>query len=266
MRIRFFLLTMALLAAAPAFAQHTESLSVGQRFHLETGFGAAGSKTLNPHWGRELPTFKTYEGAARLRFPAASVGNLSVEDAISHRRSTRSFSKKPMSLEHLAGVLMAGYGITEPHGDAGRRGVASAGGLYPMELYVIVAAVDSLPAGIYHFRPADTSLERIAEGDFSAGVYEAGNRQRTTESSPATLIIAARFDRTTGKYADRGYRYVYIEAGAICQNVYLQTAALGLGTCAVGAFNDDAVSALIGIDGFDEAPILMMPLGFPAES
>jgi SagB-type dehydrogenase family enzyme len=84
------------------------------------------------------------------------------------------------------------------------------------------------------------------------------------ESCPATLIITARFDRTTWKYADRGYRYVYIEAGAVCQNVYLQAGSLGVGTCAVGAFNDDALSALLEIDGISEAPLLVMPLGIPA--
>jgi SagB-type dehydrogenase family enzyme len=67
----------------------------------------------------------------------------------------------------------------------------------------------------------------------------------------------------TRKYADRGYRYAYIEAGAVCENIYLQAESLGLGTVVIGAFNDDALNRLLGVDGLAEAALLIMPVGWP---
>jgi len=82
-------------------------------------------------------------------------------------------------------------------------------------------------------------------------------------ASPVTIILTARFDRTTRKYADRGYRYAYIEVGAICENIYLQAQSLDLGTAAVGAFNDASLNDFLDIDGRSEAAILIMPVGVP---
>ena len=117
MRFGILLLAVAMVIVAPALSQDIESLSIGQRFHLETSFGDEGSKTLAPHWGRDLPIFKTYDEATKVDLPAASDGNLSVEDAIALRRSVRTFSGTSLPLEHLTRVLMSAYGITQPvHG------------------------------------------------------------------------------------------------------------------------------------------------------
>ena len=258
------LCVMSMLFAVSAGAEEPQTLSLGQRFHLETSFGYEGSKTLEPRWGRKLAPFKLYDDAERISLPQPRTTNMPVDEAIGKRHSMRSFSPSTIPLDYLTRVLHSAYGITQSRDGLGHRGVPSAGGLFPIEIYVLAARVDSLAAGIYHFQASDTTLELVREGDFSAAIHEAANNQEAVASMPVALVIAARFDRTTWKYADRGYRYVYIEAGAVCQNVYLQATALDMGTCAVGAFNDEALSALLEIDGIDEAPLLIMPLGFPA--
>jgi SagB-type dehydrogenase family enzyme len=265
MKLTRTLLIAVMSAALPltVHAQDVESMSIGQRFHFETSFGYDGSKTLDPRWGADIPLFKTYDDAAKTELPEGTPIEMSVDEAIGKRRSVRTFADRPLPLAHVARVLHSAYGITQTRGGVGHRGVPSGGGLYPIEIYLIASHVDTLEPGVYHFQPSDSSLERVLEGDYSLGVYEAANQQDAVNSQPALLVIAARFDRSTWKYSDRGYRYVYIEAGAVCQSIYLQATALGLGTCAVGAFNDDALSALLEVDGIDEAPLLVMPLGFP---
>ena len=129
---------------------------------------------------------------------------------------------------------------------------------------MVVSGVESLEKGLYHFQVSDSSLELVEAGDFDQRVHVASNEQSAVGDSPVTIIMSARFDRSTAKYSDRGYRYTYMEAGCICQNIYLQATALGMGTVAVGAFNDDALNRLLGIDGRSEAALLMMPVGYPA--
>ncbi len=107
-------------------------------------------------------------------------------------------------------------------------------------------------------------MELVKEGDFSDELHEASSGQGSVGSSPMTAILTARWDRSTVKYADRGYRYTYIEAGCISQNISLQCAAFGLGTVVVGAFNDDRLNEFLGVDGIKEAALLMMPVGWPA--
>ena len=79
--------------------------------------------------------------------------------------------------------------------------------------------------------------------------------------SAVTFILSAVFDRTRSKYGERGYRYVYMEAGHISQNIYLQAVSLGLGSVSVGAFIDDAVNELIDVDGENEAAIYLHAVG-----
>ncbi len=144
------------------------------------------------------------------------------------------------------------------------RSAPSGGALYPVDIYVIVTAIDSLSPGVLHFCAADSSLVVLVEGNFGQRLAAAALDQGFVADAPVSIVLAARFERSTKKYADRGYRYAYIEAGAICQNIYLAATALRLGTVAVGAFIDQAVDDIIGVDGTEEAALLIMPVGYPA--
>ena len=238
-------------------------MSIGQKFHHETSFGDKGYKGKDIGWGGQVPLYKEYESASKVKLPSPDFEGLSVEEAVRKRRSERHFADKAMSLEQLAQVLLSAGGITYSSNGWDFRAAPSGGALYPIEIYVIALNVDTLSDGLYHFQVSDNSLELIKEGDFGRQIHRAANEQEAVGSSPVTLILTARFDRSTVKYGDRGYRYIYIEVGAICENIYLEATSLGLGTVAVGAFHDDGLNRLLEIDGADEAALLVMPLGIP---
>lgn len=240
-----------------------DSMSIGPGFHYQTGFGGSGIKGKKITFGRQLPLYKTYENALRTKLPKAAPLNMSFEQTLKKRKSIRDFTPVPIELDQLAALLLAADGITGAGRGFARRSAPSGGALYPIEIYLVVDSVRSLTKGIYHFQVSDSSLEIITEGGFNDRIHRASNNQDAVGKSPLTLIITARFERSTEKYADRGYRYTYIESGSICQNIYLAATALSLGTVAVGAFNDDAMNEMLGIDGQSEAALIIMPVGFP---
>jgi SagB-type dehydrogenase family enzyme len=246
-------------------AQEENSMSIGPRFHEETSNGDQGPKGTGHTRGRQLPPYKTCPESPKVILPPPADDSVTVGVAITARESVRAFSDQPVTLSELSRILISATGLTQPWNTRAHRATASAGALYPIELYIVVAKVESLETGLYHFQVEDTSLAPVKPGDFSSDIHEACGGQDAVGSSPITVVIAARFERVTQKYADRGYRYVYMESGAVSQNIYLQATALGMGTVVVGSFNDDAVNELLGIDGHEEAALLVHPVGFPAK-
>lgn len=184
-------------------------------------------------------------------------GELSVEEALKRRRSVRSFRDEPLTLAEVSQLLWAAQGITT---DWGGRTAPSAGALYPLEVYAVVGEVVGLEPGVYHYRPDGHRLVKRQEGDLRAELAGAALGQAWVREAPVVLVIAAHYRRTTGKYGERGIRYVHIEVGHAGQNIYLQAEALGLGTVIVGAFSDRRVKELLGLEG---EPLVLMPLGRP---
>lgn len=188
-------------------------------------------------------------------------GEMAVEAAIDRRRSRRQFGDGPLSLETVGQLLWAAQGITDPEG--GYRAAPSAGATYPLELVLTVAegGVDDLQAGIYRYRQDAHALVTVAEGDPQPALREAALDQAWIEQARANIVVAGVDDRTTRQYADRGAkRYVPMEAGHAGQNIYLQATALDLGTVAVGAFDDAAVSRIVHLDE-TERPLYIYPVG-----
>ncbi|MDK2371842.1 MAG: SagB/ThcOx family dehydrogenase [Candidatus Korarchaeota archaeon] len=197
------------------------------------------------------------KGTVTLPEPALT-GGMSVEEAIYRRRSIRKYSAEPLTLSELGQVLWSAQGITLPR--RGFRAAPSAGATYPIIIYVSVreGGVEGLAPGIYLYDPFDHALHLLKEGDYSSELGKAALDQEWVKEAPVCLIIAANFERTTSVYGERGIRYVYMEAGHIGQNIYLEATALGLGTVAVGAFYDDKVKEIIGCR---EDPLYIFPLG-----
>lgn len=181
----------------------------------------------------------------------------SVEEALAQRRSVRDYRDEPLTLAELGQLLWAAQGITDP---AGFRTAPSAGALYPLELYVVAGNVESLPPGVYRYSPRQHALAHLAEGDRRNALAGAALGQGAVREGAAVLVFAAIYARTTGKYGERGIRYVHMEAGHASQNVYLQAVALGLGTVTIGAFYDDRVKNVVGMAD-DEQPLYLMPVG-----
>jgi len=191
--------------------------------------------------------------------PPRGDGEITVERALRQRRSRREFRKAPLSIQDLSQLLWSAQGITD---EQGLRTAPSAGALYPLEVYVVVGTVEKLPAGVYHYRPRTHQLKRISKEDKRSELASAALDQEYVENNAVVLVFSAVENRTTGKYGRRGIRYIHMEAGHAAQNVFLQAASLGLGTVAVGAFDDDKVQQIMEMPE-GENPLYLMPIGKP---
>lgn len=182
-----------------------------------------------------------------------------MEEAIAKRRSERSFSGKAMSLSEVSHILYYSTGITEER--YGLRAAPSAGATYPIEVYPAVSNVEGLTRGIYHYIIASHELETVRQTDFRQEMARAALGESMIIEANLVLIISAIFQRTRSRYLERAQRYVLLEAGHVAQNTYLAATSLGLGACAIGAFHDDDLNRLLGVDGKEEAVLYLMAVG-----
>jgi SagB-type dehydrogenase family enzyme len=183
--------------------------------------------------------------------------NTSIEEALLKRRSIRTYKDVPASVAELSQILWAGQGITDRRG---LRTAPSAGALYPLEIYVIAGNVRDLPAGVYQYRPNNHELARIVSGDKRSELSSAALGQRPIKTAAAVIVISAVYERTTGKYGERGIRYADMEAGHAAQNITLQAVALNLGSVMVGAFEDNEVKKIMQM-AEREQPLYIIPVG-----
>lgn len=184
-------------------------------------------------------------------------GRTSLEKTLQERRSIRQYTDASIPLSDLSQLLWAAQGIS---GSGGRRTAPSAGALFPLDVYVVAGKVTGLSAGIYSYDPHKHELTRVADGDARAELSKAALGQSSIKSAPAVLVLSAVYERTTVKYGERGIRYVHMEAGHVAQNIYLQAAALDLGTVVIGAFDDDGIRKVLHMTG-REHPLYLMPVG-----
>jgi SagB-type dehydrogenase family enzyme len=235
--------------------------SIGARFHAETKHDLVSVASSLLRWGDAPGKEKRYDGLEVVKLPEMTAGSMDVEEAIDTRRSVRDYSGEPVTISHLSRLLRSSSGETGEKQANTFRAAPSAGALYPIETYVVVYNVEDIKPGIYHYTPSRHQLELVREGNFRNEFISAALHQDMAGRCNLLYVLTAIFRRTTWKYGERGYRYAYMEAGAISENIYLQAASLGLGTVLIGAFYDDQVSELIGIDGNKEAPILLHAVG-----
>jgi SagB-type dehydrogenase family enzyme len=185
------------------------------------------------------------------------LGELPLEEALARRRSVRSYSRTPLALSEISQLLWAAQGITSKEGD---RTAPSAGALYPLELYVVAGKVEELPQGVYKYRPHKHDLVKTSDGDLRASLAAAALDQSCIKNGSVVFVIAAVYERVTGKYGDRGVQYTHIEVGLAGQNIYLQAETLGLGTVMVGAFYEEKVAKLLNMPD-NEIALALMPVG-----
>jgi len=194
------------------------------------------------------------EGVTKLP-PPDTVGQVTVEQALWHRRSVRAFADESLSLKQVGQLLWAAQG---PNRGLVGRTAPSAGATYPMEIYLFAGKVKGLRPGVYHYSVDGHYLSLMRVGDHRAELAAAALGQGSISSAPAVLVLAADFSRTAQRYAERAPRYVYMEAGHVGENVHLQCEALGLGTVMIGAFQDDRVEKFLGKG---QEPLYIMPVG-----
>jgi SagB-type dehydrogenase family enzyme len=193
-------------------------------------------------------------------------GTVSVEEALSKRRSHRAYVDEQISAEDISQILWAAYGITRPMPgypriNGGLRTAPSAGATYPLQVYVLIGKVKGIEPGAYKYVPLGHRIIRVIDRDVKASLASAALGQEMIKIAPACLFYSADFSRTTSQYGDRGReRYVCMDLGHSAENVYLQAEALHLGTCAIGAFNDAEVRAVMQLPE-NEEPLYIMPIG-----
>jgi SagB-type dehydrogenase family enzyme len=149
-------------------------------------------------------------------------------------------------------------------GSTARRTAPSSGALYPIEIYPVVNRVAGVTPGVYHYDIRRHGLTRLRAGAAGADVMRYGLDQDFLASAHVVVILTLIHQRMRFKYRDRSYRYGLLEAGHLGQNLYLTATAMGLGGCAVGAFHDDGINDLIGVDGREEAAVYLLAAGIPA--
>lgn len=203
--------------------------------------------------------YKNYPEAKRFYLTKEfSKQGLSLDDAIRKRRSARDYSNKPISQLKLSRLLYYSYGYTND--DPSRRTTWSIEGLYPIEIYVVVNNVEGVARGIYHYNVLEHALELLKTGDYRFQIANACLGQKLVGNANIAIIKTALFDQVE-QYGDRGYRYLHLDAGAIGENIYLEAASMGLGVCGIGAFFDDQINEMLGIDGVKETVIYVTSVG-----
>jgi SagB-type dehydrogenase family enzyme len=197
----------------------------------------------------------------RLQLPAGGLPATPLGDALRRRRSAQAFGGEPMTLDQIAAVLRAAYGVTSDPPSLGypaRRTAPSGGALYPLEVYVAVHRVTDLAPGLYHFDPLSHALEIVRCGEVDLGAV---SPHGIVTEAAATLFLTATFWRSRFKYGLRAYRFTLLEAGHVAQNALLAAVALDLGGVVIGGFYDDVVDDLLALDGVNESVLVMVCFG-----
>ena len=254
------------LRPAPPIPQGSD---VGVIYHQWSKPGIIDALGSVANWGQPVDLYKAYPGARRIPLPPPPSGDvldegLATARAIAERRSVRDYAPSPMTLDELSRVLYLTAGITAGlHGSA-RRSAPSSGALYPIELYPVVHRAEGIPPGVYHYTYREHALEEVRLGDHRQAVVDQGLSQEFLGECGAVLFVSMILQRMRPKYQDRSYRYGLLEAGHVGENAYLAATALGLGACGVGAFMDDAINEMLGLDGVEEAAVYLVALGHRA--
>jgi SagB-type dehydrogenase family enzyme len=194
-----------------------------------------------------------------------SISRTSLVDAIADRQSRREFSDEPVSLRELAYLLWATQGVRGliRDGLVTLRNVPSGGGMHPFETYVAAHRVDGLEPGLYRYLAIEHKLLQLPGQwtDLPRRLTAASNGQPYVGKAAAVFVWTARPYRTEYRYGDDSLKDILISVGHICQNLYLACEAAGLGTCATVAYQQDLLDELLGVDGHDEIPLYLAPVG-----
>jgi SagB-type dehydrogenase family enzyme len=212
-------------------------------------------------------SFKRYLTAPSIKLSTVSEEiNISLENVLLKRRSIREYSEEPLTLYELSKILYLSCGITDKRKMTKDnihflRSYPSAGGLCPLEIYLVMFKDNQINDGLYHYNVFNNTLELLAKGDFKEIISSKILFPEIVLNSKAVLLITAVFPRTLSKYGERGYRFVLLEGGHLAQNIYLIATALNIGTVAIGGFIDDELNEFLQVDGINESVIYALTLG-----
>jgi SagB-type dehydrogenase family enzyme len=207
------------------------------------------------------------EGATRIDLIAPedlTVGKMALIEAIGRRKSRRKFTAVSLTLEELSFLLWATQGVRTilDNGAFTRRTVPSGGSRHPFETYLFVNRVKGLEPGLYRYLPLDHKLCFLrADADLAEKVNAACRGQAFVGQGAVVFLWTVIPYRAEWRYTVVAHKMIALDAGHICQNLYLASEAIGAGTCATGAFNQDEADAILGVDGEEEFVIYIAPVG-----
>ncbi len=215
-------------------------------------------------WHTKPETYKHYRDAHKIKLlaPEKEKG-MSLWTATQRRRSIRDFREEPLKKAHLSQILWSCQGITKEYMGYELRATPSAGALYPVETYLVIHEVEEIKPGVYHYGVQNHELEQIKEGDYREAIARAALDQEMAFEANVVFAWTAIFKRSKWKYSQRAYRYIYLDAGHIAQNVALAAVSLGLGSCQIAALYDEEVNAVLDVDGVEESILYLTVVGHP---
>jgi SagB-type dehydrogenase family enzyme len=209
-------------------------------------------------------------GQELIRLPkpdSRSLVQVDLLKAIDERKSIRSYSMDPFTPEELSLLLWSTQGIkNHVPGHATFRTVPSAGARHAFETYLLINRVSELAKGLYHYHAIEHTLSLISSAEEVVDLVVKGALgQEMIRNAAVCFIWTADVERMTWRYGERGYRYLFLDAGHVCQNLYLSCQMINAGTCAIAAFDDDQMNDIIGVNGEDEFVIYMASVGKKGE-
>ena len=216
---------------------------------------------------RPLPAQKPYsEDAKRVDLGAPeefTLGKMPLLEAIRCRKSRRNYLPAPLTLEELSFLVWATQGVKEvrPDSQANLRTVPSGGARHPFETYILVNRVNGLDSGLYRYLPVEHRLCLLKAGsDLAEAIHKACFDQYVTRSA-ATFIWTTIPYRTEWRYSIVAHKIIALDAGHVCQNLYLAAEAIGAGVCAIGAYDQERLDRALEVDGKDEFAIYVATVG-----
>ncbi len=238
--------------------------------HSKLVRGSSGRRHDDPDLADAPPPFRIHPGDERYALPGrdfeldASLGQL-----LRDRKSTRLFEPTAIESQVAGRLLHASFGVRAYHETGGEavaeRPFPSAGGQYPLEVYVATRSVTDIPDGLYHYSVREHELVALHRDLTHSQLADVAIHRETVEAANIVVIITAVFDRTMWRYEQRGYRHILLEAGHLGQNFCLCAAALGLGVVPIGGFYDHELNGLLGLEP-DETALYMICCGAPKAS
>lgn len=214
------------------------------------------------------PVQKPYPDGAKLvdlvSTDNLAVGEIPLIEAVASRKSHRRFGKAFLTLEELSFLLWATQGVRSvvSDGSATLRTVPSGGARHPFETYLAVGRVRDLEPGLYRYLPLEHKLCLLREGDTLVEEARNASRNNAFVSDAAVVFVWTAIPvRAEWRYGPVAHKMIAIDAGHVCQNLYLACASIGAGTCAIGAYSQDRMDSVLGVDGNEEFTIYVAPVG-----
>lgn len=239
----------------------------GQEFMIKTRYANISTSPQNsgdvPQPPLELPI---PEGAKLIDLPKAAeitLPGIDLRTAIEARRTVRAYAETPLTLEEVAYLLWVSQGVKRiSNRPSTRRTVPSAGERHAFETILLANRVEGLKRGIYRYAAIEQVLLPLKKNaDIAEKIANACLDQPQLTNCAAAFIWVAVVERMFWRYAERGYRYLHLDAGHVCQNLALGAEQIGCGICPIAAFDDEMLNQVLGLNGEDLFVIYLATVG-----